>query len=303
MPKKLTYSQVKNIFVEGGCHLLSDEYKNSATKLKYECECGNISTAFLHNFKKGHRCSSCGVKKVTNSTKLSFEYVKKFFVHHGCTLISNSYGNNIKKLRYICECGDVGEISFSNFQTGRRCKKCGYRSSRESQSLTFEYVEQYFKNYNCILLSTKYINALIKLKYICSCGNKSEISFNSFRQGVRCIKCGIEKNSGKNHYNYNPNLTDEDRRIRRKFPGYSRWRINVLNKDDYACQKCFKMGCKLNAHHIEGYAENKHLRTEVLNGVTFCQDCHNLFHAIYGKKNVNRKQLDEFINMDSLCLK
>ena len=48
---------------------------------------------------------------------------------------------------------------------------------------------------------------------------------------------------------------------------------------------------KLNVHHIEGYAENKHLRIDVSNGITFCQKCHNVFHRIYGKKNNNRSQL------------
>jgi len=60
---------------------------------------------------------------------------------------------------------------------------------------------------------------------------------------------------------------------------------------------------KLNVHHIEGYAENKHLRIDVSNGITFCQKCHNVFHRIYGKKNNNRSQLEEFLKMENLCLK
>lgn len=35
------------------------------------------------------------------------------------------------------------------------------------------------------------------MKYICKCKNKSEITFNHFKQGVRCIEC-----SDKNKLSY-----------------------------------------------------------------------------------------------------
>lgn len=42
--------------------------------------------------------------------------------------------------------------------------------------------------------------------------------------------------------------------------------------------------------------KNKELRIDVNNGITFCKDCHNLFHSMYGKKNVTKTQVEEFLN-------
>lgn len=234
--------------------------------------------------------------------KKTYEEVVKIFKDEGCELLSEEYINSTIKLKYKCKCNLLSEILLFNFIRGSRCKKCGYGRLGENQTLLFQYVKKYFESYGCILLSVKYINAHAKLGYICSCGNKSEITFNSFKNGHRCIKCGIEKNSGKNHYNYNPNLTDQDRRIGRKFAGYDKWRTQVLKKDDYTCQKCDAKKYKLNAHHIEGYAENKELRIVVSNGIAFCENCHLKFHKKYGKKNNNLSQLDEFLTGNDLIV-
>ena len=47
-------------------------------------------------------------------------------------------------------------------------------------------VKKYFKEQGCKLLEEKYINAHIKMKYICSCGNESSINWNNFKSGKRC---------------------------------------------------------------------------------------------------------------------
>ena len=235
--------------------------------------------------------------------KKTYEEVVEIFKDEGCELLSKEYINSTIKLRYKCICGEVLDTLLFNFIRGSRCKKCGYKKMGENQTLTFQYVKKYFKNYNCILLSTGYIDAYVKLDYICSCGNKSKITFNSFKNGHRCVKCGIEKNSGKNHYNYNSNLTDEDRKIRRNFAGYDKWRMQVFKKDDYICQKCDIKNHKLNARHIEGYAENKELRLVILNGITFCEGCHLEFHKKYGKKNNDSSQLNNFLDKSKdICI-
>lgn len=58
---------------------------------------------------------------------------------------------------------------------------------------TIEFVKSFFKNQGCKLLSKKYEGVDKKLDYICSCGNKSSISFHNFKAGYRCKKCGYKR--------------------------------------------------------------------------------------------------------------
>ena len=288
MSKKHTFEYVKEYFEEQGCELLEEEYKNARFKMKYKCNCGNISETIFNNFKKGSRCSKCG-----GSKKLTFKYVQQFFNDHGCELLEKEYKNNKIPLKYRCKCGNISIIKFDNFKRGQRCIKCNGREKH-----TLEYVKQYFKNQGCELLEGKYINNSTLMKYKCLCGNISEIVFKSFRAGNKCMKCAIKNRSGENSSLWNPNLTNEERETNKTRVSdylYIKWRKKIYKRDNYICQKCSQRGKILNAHHIEGYSENKDLRLEESNGITFCRKCHKQFHKKYGIKNVNRQQLKFFI--------
>lgn len=71
------------------------------------------------------------------------------------------------------------------------------------------------------------------------------------------------------------------------------WRSDVFHRDDFTCQKCFKKGGKLNAHHIKRFADilreynittfEQAMQCEELwdinNGITYCKDCHKKEHS------------------------
>jgi len=79
MPKKITYEYVNNYFKENNCELLEKEYKNAHYKMKYKCNCENISKIRFNNFKQGQRCSKCGVKRMIEKQKHSFEDIRNYF--------------------------------------------------------------------------------------------------------------------------------------------------------------------------------------------------------------------------------
>lgn len=78
------------------------------------------------------------------------------------------------------------------------------------------------------------------------------------------------------------------------------WKKDVYKKDLYTCQCC---GAKngngkhivLNAHHILNWSDNEEFRYDLDNGITLCDNCHRLFHKLYGRRNNNKEQIDEFI--------
>jgi hypothetical protein len=297
MARKYTIEKVKNIFLEQGCKLLSREYKRVHDILDYECNCGIVSKISLSSFLNGCRCKECGNKKKGNNTKYSYEQVKNIFLEQNCELLSVEYKNARDILQYKCNCGRISKTRLTHFLRGHRCRSCGTKQTKGKLSFSYKEVKNTFKINGCELLSKKYKRSHDILDYRCFCGRKSKITFAHFLSGERCKKCGIEKLTGKNNPNYNPDLTDEDRINRRKIPENEIWRKAIYIKYDYTCQRCFQRGGKLNAHHIQNYSTNKELRFEENNGVILCEKCHKKFHKKYGNKNNTQQQLDKFVNL------
>lgn len=294
MSKKYTLEEVQNVFKNKGCFLISNKYENNSSKLRYRCRCGNTSETSLRHFKEGRRCRGCGDKKSKLSRRYTYEKVKKIFIDSNCELLSDKYDGFSSKLKYKCICGSVSRITLTNFNRGHRCKKCQYEKIGEKMTFSYNYVKKVFKDGGGVLLSKKYKNANSLLEYRCSCGNISKITLAHFSQGGRCKKCGIEKISGENNYCWNYNLTAEERDIKRDYSEYKQWREKVYARDDYICQRCFKKGRYLNAHHILNYSSNKELRLVITNGITLCKECHLGFHQKHGKVDNNQKQLISF---------
>lgn len=237
------------------------------------------------------------------SRRYTIEEVEKIFKDNGCELLETEYINSKTPIEYRCNCGRISKIQLTHFLNGHRCKECGYKKIAKNQTHTFEYAKQFFDEQGCELLEKEYIGCFVKMRYICNCGDENKINFNHFQQGHRCEKCALEKRSGKNHPNYNHNLTDEERKNRRKrskSPGSKVWRILIYKNNDYTCQKCTTRGGDLVAHHIESWDINEELRYIEDNGTTFCISCHHKFHSIYGYGNNTTLQLEEFLELTIL---
>ncbi len=60
-------------------------------------------------------------------------------------------------------------------------------------------------------------------------------------------------------------------------PAYKKWRYEVFKRDKF---KCKWPGCKkhktLRAHHIMTWAEYPHMRFEIPNGITLCENHHKI---------------------------
>ena len=53
---KYTLEEVRKIFKDGDCELISTEYQDANKLLDYRCECKRISKIRLSNFIRGVRC-------------------------------------------------------------------------------------------------------------------------------------------------------------------------------------------------------------------------------------------------------
>ncbi len=78
---------------------------------------------------------------------------------------------------------------------------------------------------------------------------------------------------------------------------YKLWEDSIKNKNCNCCQKCNdNRPRQLVAHHILNFSQFPELRFAIDNGITFCKQCHKLFHEIYGKKKNTLEQVLDFLN-------
>ena len=156
--KKLTYDFVKQEFEKRDLTLVSTTYTNARTLMDFICNKNShkyqISYDDLrHNINPCARCAGMG--------KLNFEDIKKEFEDEGYTLLSTTYINAHKKLKYKCDNNHIVEISYTHFKSGKRCPKCqesrGERAIRkflETSSDIESFISEHkfpdCKNINCL---------------------------------------------------------------------------------------------------------------------------------------------------------
>ena len=93
--------------------------------------------------------------------------------------------------------------------------------------------------------------------------------------------------------NYNPNLTEHDRRNYRQVE-ISTWRRSVMERDHFTCQITGRKGGKLVAHHLDSWNAFPDKRLDINNGITINKALHDLFHQIYGKGTNTYHQFYDF---------
>lgn len=75
----------------------------------------------------------------------------------------------------------------------------------------------------------------------------------------------------------------ENKRLRGS-PEYKNWRLGVINRDEYKCQKCGSNN-HLEAHHIKPFSKFISDRFNIDNGITYCTPCHAIIDT-YRKRTI-----------------
>ena len=79
----------------------------------------------------------------------------------------------------------------------------------------------------------------------------------------KCADLGGFRYSGKEHPNWTGRKSASKRL--RSHPNHVRWSKSVLFRDNYTCQKCFKRGGDLHAHHLKSFLKFPEFRFDVSN--------------------------------------
>ena len=142
------------------------------------------------------------------------------------------------------------------------------------------------------------------------CGTECEVTKSQYDKSERhfcSIKCSAlyysPFRSGENAWNWNPNLSEEDRILARDYKEYNHWRISVFERDNYTCQCCgltpvdpFKN--TLHVHHTKPLHKSKGPRKVKTNElVTLCPTCHGYIH--YKKEEITVKDVQLILTNNS----
>lgn len=253
-----------------------------------KCDCGNTREVSGDCLRSGD-VVSCGCTK--NKKRL----VGKRF---GKLVVESEHGrssNGCIIWNCVCDCGKRVTRMFVSLHESSSCGCAVVRLNQYTPPIK-DISGHRFGKLTAIKISGK-SHGKYKWECLCDCGNTVSVLVSALTGG-KTKSCGCilkVDRTGPNHHNYNPELTDEHRQAGRAFPAYAVWRTEVYRRDSFTCQCCGEVGGKLNAHHLEDYANNPTLRTELSNGVTLCESCHEMFHSIYGKQNRNYKwQFEKF---------
>lgn len=129
---KYTFNQVKEIFDQNNCELLSNEYTKNTNILQFKCKCGIQNEMMFKKYLVQLCCNECHKQTLSRRFKYTYKEVKETFEKSGCQLLSTEYINQLQELEYICECKNVAKIMFKQFIKGYRCTNCAIQKRKET---------------------------------------------------------------------------------------------------------------------------------------------------------------------------
>jgi len=157
---------------------LSEVYKATHVKLKWQCKIGHIWEATPANVKRGKWCPFC-----TGNVKKTIEDMQKLAESKGGKCLSKEYVGIHTKLKWQCKEGHVWDAIPNNIQRGQWCPHCSGRRK------TIEDMRLMAKEKGGKCLSEKYVNGITKLKWQCKEGHIWEAKPDPIKQGHWCPIC------------------------------------------------------------------------------------------------------------------
>lgn len=129
----------------------------------------------------------------------------------------------------------------------------------------FIFTREYYDIFNSLIFPKN----VLFIETLCECMLKDGSSSNHIKQ--------ISFDDRELNEAWSKVILSKEKRDRNSTE-YKFWRSEVFERDNYTCQKCFKYGIKLNAHHIEKWSTHIDLRFEISNGISLCEKCHKEVH-------------------------
>jgi hypothetical protein len=194
---------IKKVYELEGCNYsILSIYKTSNKKviIKHN-KCGYIYYVKPNNFITGYRCPRCA-GNLKKNTEIFINEVSNKFPNDKYLVLSEYIRNNkyIKIKHNINSCEYEWVTRPSTFLNGKGCPKCSFIKATNNKKKDFEFIKQYIKLNNYILLTNHYDNAYQKLQLKCRKNHYIKISWRDFNRGVRCSICAESRGEQEIRY-------------------------------------------------------------------------------------------------------
>ena len=197
--KKYTIEQCKEFAISKNGECLSDEYKNSKTKLNWKCSEGHEWSSIFSSIKRGCWCPKCGYQlciknRTSGSIRLNIKQCKEFAISKGGECLSEEYKNNRTKLNWKCSEGHEWKTATEHIMSKINPSWCPICSN--NIPLTIEQCKEFAISKNGECLSEEYKNNKTKLNWKCSEGHEWSQCFSVLKsQGCWCPVCSKNNKS------------------------------------------------------------------------------------------------------------
>jgi hypothetical protein len=182
--QRLDIEAMERIAKLKGGKCLSSSYKNSKTKLLWECSNGHQWETAPSNVCQGHWCPVCA-----GNVKGSIIDMQIVALERGGRCLSEIYINDSTKLLWECSEGHQWKSTPNAIKSGRWCPKCGIQKRSEARKLPSEIMHQLAKEKGGRCLSKVYVNSSSKLHWECSKGHRWYTRLADIKKGHWCPHC------------------------------------------------------------------------------------------------------------------
>lgn len=300
---KLTYNYIKESFNNEGYILMSNNYINSRTKLKFICPNGHAHEISWNKWRIGRRCKFCR----SMSMLTPIEDIIKLFSTENYTLHTTAYTGPKTRLQYTCPFGHKHTTILSRFKMGIRCPTCADISysinySKDASHLwkggitesnlpLYETFSYKLKQYQNVFKVNQ--DGLILLGVECKyCGKifvPKATHVNNRLQAIAGRQVGeanfyCSGNCKKACPTYRKIKYEEGEAPMTSREVQPQLRKLVLERDNYSCSICGKNSkdVELHCHHETGVLLNPIESADIDNCITLCKDHHKHVHRLPG---------------------
>ncbi len=167
-------------------HIVSCDFIDSKSNVTIQCHNGHEWTARAFRVMGGNWCKRCSARQTGALLSNSLEEAQALAESKEGKLLSTIYQRNTLPLTWQCKFGHIWDASYSVIRRGQWCKVCG-KAERSAKEL--EKYQALAQTHGGKCLSSQYVEAKVKLDWVCSKGHLFTATPDNVKQGRWCSKC------------------------------------------------------------------------------------------------------------------